>query len=101
MAALTPTAGAEGRVPLGAGHYLKRFTFTVANTAAADEWIVTGFATIIGVYGSIGVRGPTKGSTNYVLNAQGTGQTAGTTPGVLGVESDVAAVHEVVVIGAD
>ena len=101
MAVIASTLGAEGRVPLGANYYMKRFTFTVANTAAADEFINTGFSTITGVVGGVNVRGVTKGSTNYVLNALGTGQTAGTTNGVLGVESDVAAVHEVCVIGQE
>ena len=99
MAVITATEGAEGRVPYGASHFIRRFTFTVANTAAADEWINTGFETVIGVLGGVNVRGVTKGSTNYVLNAKGTGQAVDSTLGVLGVESDVAAVHEVVVIG--
>jgi len=101
MAALTATLGAEGRIPLGANYYIKRFTFTVANTAAADEWINTGFETVIGVLGGVNVRGVTKGSTNYVLNSVGTATAAGTTGGLLAVESDVAAVHEVTVIGQE
>lgn len=102
MAALTISEGAEGRVPYGSKHYLRRFTFTPSGAGATADWIVTGSSNIVGVLGSIGVRGATKGSTNYVLNAAGTAAAADSSPGLLGVESDLAAaVHEVTVITQD
>lgn len=97
MAALTATA-LTSKTPYG--EYFERcFSVTVANANAADEWIVTGFKTVIAVTGV--VRNGTAVGANLpaiVKNARGTGVAAGTNAGDLGIEGD-AATYEITVVG--
>lgn len=92
MAALTPTYK-TGKLPVG-HKVIRTIRASITSNAAADEWIDTGLSEIDGILGwaFIGTVTPTQtGATavevpNFVLNAQGTGVTAGANPGDLGVE---------------
>lgn len=97
MAVLTATKVGDA-TPYGR-YYAQTFSVVVANAAAADEWIATGFRKIITVLGII--RNGTAVGANLpaiVKNANGTGQSADSTMGSLGLEAD-AATYEVTVVG--
>jgi len=99
MAVLT-ASDLTGLAPVGR-YFMKTLSFTVSNTGAADEWIVTGLRQIKAVVG-FAVQGATKGSCNFVMNnLAGTGTAADQSGGGggLGVESDVAATIHVTVLG--
>lgn len=99
MAALTRTELVK-RFTLG-DRVLQTFRATSGGGAnAADEWIDTGLSFIDAVVG-VSVIGTATGVTHAVVkNANGTGVTAGTNPGNLGVEfSGATATFEVTVIG--
>lgn len=109
MAALSATVVGH-RLPLG-DRVVKTLSVAAIGTAAADEYITTGLSwidTVVGytVYGTAGEvitahTGTVGVGANFVLNAAGTGQTAGTTPGALGIEIADAAANSlhVTVIG--
>lgn len=96
MAALTPTF-ISGKRPSGR-FFEVTFSVPVANSAAADEWVSTGLHEILAVVGHA-VQGATDRGVNFVINAQGTGVTAGTNLGDLGIEGTGAATVHVTVIG--
>ena len=81
---------------------MQSFRITAVGTAAADEWIATGFSKIDAVIGVV-LHGADGGAEtpNFVLNAQGTANTEGAEPGDLGIEILDAATNdvEVTVIG--
>lgn len=107
MAVLSHTEVTK-RLPLG-DKVVQTFQVVVSNAAAADEWIATGLSWIDAVLGEPVILGaapyadvstsadPVSG--NVVLNANGTGQTAGSTPGSLGLEVAQAKTVQVTVIG--
>lgn len=82
MAALTATLATE-RLPVG-NLYMQTFRAT-AGAAAADEWIATGFSTIVAIVGHA-VTGATDLGMNFQRNARGTGVAVDTNPGDLGCE---------------
>jgi len=97
MAALTPTHIGR-RKPLG-DRTIKTIQFTIANANAADEWVVTGLATIEAVIGIVPFgTADVAEIPSVVLNARGTGVAADANPGDLGVEGN-AAVWQVTVVG--
>jgi len=97
--AVVAVTSQTARVPAGP-YWMQTFRATIAGADAADEWIVTGFKNIIMVVGDA-VLGATEGAktNNYVKNAQGTGVAAGTNPGDLGIETELAADLEVTILG--
>ena len=82
MAALTATQIGNREV-LGDRTRLQ-FTATIANAAAADEWIATGMTKLLSA--QVQTTGTTTSGINVVLNARGTGVAAGTNLGDLGIE---------------
>lgn len=74
------------RVRVPDGQYeMVTYEVTGAGNAAADEWIVVGDEVIAVVgYATIGTDDL---GLNFVLNAEGTGETEGTTRGALGIEA--------------
>ena len=95
MAALTATKVTD-REPVG-NLFMQTFRAT-PGSAAADEYILTGFQTVLAVVG-FAPMGATLASMNFVLNALGTGQTENTTQGALGVESSTTGQFQVTVLG--
>lgn len=96
MAKLTATVVTD-RLPVG-NLFMQTFRAT-PGAAAADEWIEPpGFMDIVAVVG-FAPLGATLASMNFVLNAQGTGQTENTTRGALGVESSTTGQFLVTVLG--
>ena len=95
MAALTATRVTD-RLPVG-NLFMQTFR-TTPGSAAADEWIVTGFQTVLAVVG-FSPLGATLASMNFVLNARGTGVTENTNQGDLGVESSTTGQFLVTVLG--
>lgn len=92
MAALTPskiTTLIEAN-----GYVIRSFTVAVTSNASDTEWIATGLATIDAVVGWAyrGTAAPATAASAavqapvFVKNAQGTGVTAGTNHGDLGIE---------------
>jgi len=97
MAALTATRIGR-RKPWG-DRFVQMYQFTIANANAADEWIVTDFKHIEGVLGIVPFgTADIAEIPSVVLNADGTGVTAGDDPGHLGIEGN-AAVWQVTVVG--
>jgi len=82
MAVLSHAAVTER---LQIGNYAVQTFRATAGAAAADEWIATGFTTIVAVLG-YAVLGATDKGMNFQPNARGTGVTEGTNPGDLGCE---------------
>jgi hypothetical protein len=75
------------RVPLGK-HFLTVARVTIASTAAADERIEaedTYLSEILAV--GHAVLGTTNRGVNMVMNATGTGETEGGSPGEVGIEA--------------
>lgn len=72
------------RIPLGD---VWEQTFRVdPGAGAADEWLPTGFSRVLGC--RLQAIGTSAGaSSNAVLNAQGTGEAEGSSPGDLGIEA--------------
>lgn len=97
MAALTATK--KALLPIG-DKVLATFGFTIANANAADEWIqCAGLSWIEAVVGVVPIgTADLIDVPAFVLNAEGTGVTAGTDPGALGIEGN-AADWQVTVIG--
>lgn len=96
MAALTATA-IGGKRPSGR-FFEQTYSVAISNSAAADEYVVTNLKQIFAVVGHA-VQGTTDRGVNFVLNAQGTGQTAGSTLGSLGIEATGAATVHFTVLG--
>ena len=97
MAVLAATK-LTGKLPVG-NLFMQTFSVVVANANAADEWVATGLGSTVAVVGVI--KNGTAVSANVpaiVHNARGTGVTAGTNPGDLGLEGD-AATYEITVLG--
>ncbi len=84
MAVLT-TNRVTPKIPIGP-HWAQTYSVVTTGAGNADEWIVTDFHSIVAVMGSSVIGSADRGH-NFVLNAQGTGQSAGSTPGALGVET--------------
>jgi hypothetical protein len=88
MAVLTTTTKMNYPVPDGQTK-VRVYNVTVASQSATDEWIATGGEEVIAVLGVSPLNG-TAGLTpnlSIVLNARGTGATAGANPGDLGIET--------------
>ena len=88
MAALTTTTIYNAPVPDGQAKF-RVYKVTVASQSATDEWIATGGEEVLGVIGFSPLHG-TAGlmpTLSIVLNASGTGATAGANPGNLGIET--------------
>lgn len=89
------------RIPVG-DRVMQTFRTSALGDNAADEWIATGLSLIDAVVGFAALgTAPFTHAPTFVKNAQGTGVTAGTNPGDLGIEVEAAAdnVIEVTVIG--
>ena len=90
MAALTATPEGD-RIPVGRYVDQRILVGTATGIAADNEWIPTGLSQIVDVIGWH-LEGTTAQNLVpiFVLNAQGTGQTEGSSGGDLGVESTAA-----------
>lgn len=96
MAVLTGvTELARIRVPDGQYEFVT-YEVTGTGSAAADEWFDAGDE-VIAVAGHA-VVGTGDVGVNFVLNAQGTGETAGSSRGDLGIETTGAATVHVTVV---
>jgi hypothetical protein len=92
MAALATISKVGGRVPRGQFFEQTVRVGGATGVASATEWIPKasiGLSEILGVAG-FAVLGTANVGVNFVMNAQGTGVTAGTNKGDLGVESSAA-----------
>jgi hypothetical protein len=78
--------------------YEQSFVVTVLAGAQTGEWLETGFAWVDSVSG-YGVNGATDRGANFVLNAQGTDATAGSSPGAVGIEATGVAPLRITVVG--
>lgn len=99
MAALVATP-LTPLLPVG-NRFMRSYSVPIANTGAADEWFVAaGISHVESIVGNapLGTAG-LAATLNFVLNANGTGQTAGTTPGSVGIESGTAVTAHITVIG--
>lgn len=76
----------------------KTIKVTTGGIAQATEWAVTGLSEIESVAGAV-VLGTATTGLNFVLNANGTGDTEGNAPGNLGIESEAAATVQITVRG--
>lgn len=99
MAVLAATA-VSPKLPVG-NRFMQTFEVAIANAAAANEWIAPpGFSSIEAVVGAMAIGTAGLATTiNCILNANGTGVTAGTNPGSLGIESAAGATVHVTIIG--
>jgi hypothetical protein len=89
------------RLPVG-DRIMLTFRITAPGTGAADEWIKTGLSVIDAVVGCVVIGSATAAEAPaFVLNAQGTGETAGSSLGDLGFETTGATPNtfEITVIG--
>lgn len=86
MAALSATQ-LGNRKPVG--DVIEETWKATTGVAAADEWIATGLSEIESVVGAV-VNGAATSGLNFLLNAQGTGETEDDDPGDLGIEAEAA-----------
>lgn len=100
MAAVSTTQVTH-RLPVG-DRVMQTFRTSALADNSASEWIATGLSWIEAVVGVVPIgTAPFANAPSFVKNAQGTGVSAGTNPGDLGIEVEAAAdnVLEVTVIG--
>lgn len=89
------------RLPVG-DRVMQTFRTSALGTGAADEWIATGLSWIDAIVGVAAIgTDPFTTLPSFVKNAQGTGVSAGTNAGDLGIEVAAAGdnVLEVTVLG--
>ena len=97
MAAITVTQ-VGNRQFVGDEVELTLLASAATGVASATEWFSTGLSSVTKVVG-FAILGTGGATVNFVKNAQGTGVTAGTNQGDLGVEASAAVVIEVTVRG--
>lgn len=100
MAAVSVTEVTK-RLPVG-DRVMQTFRTSALGDNSATEWIATGLSWIDAVVGVVPIgTAPFANTPSFVKNAQGTGVTAGTNPGDLGIEVEAAGDNalEVTVIG--
>jgi hypothetical protein len=85
-------------MPADGQYKMATYRVTTTDASQTDEWVATGGEEVLDVIG-FAVDGTVSNlSASFVLNASGTGATAGANPGNLGIETESTATLNVTLL---